>query len=221
VSVSAAGAPVESALVVAVKAGEDYRAVYTDAAGEAWLPFHPASIGAFSLTASAETAIAFEDTLQVTAASSAHFRFDALSDDDSVHGDGDGRADAGERFGFSGTLENTGGPTGDPVTIRWRRWRRPRRGAGTATIPHRGGTRRSRLASSPRFLVPNARAPSRCDSSPATGRGDTVVAGSNRRRRSFWISIFADTAPGMATDPEAGRFRLVVDARERGAPHAA
>ena len=118
VSVSSGGAPVESALVVALKAGEDFRAVYTDAAGQAWVPFLPASVGPFSLTVSGANAIAFEDTLQVGAASAAHFRFASLSNDDSAYGDGDGRADAGERFGFSGTLENTGtGSTGDPVTI--------------------------------------------------------------------------------------------------------
>ncbi|HET9952108.1 MAG TPA: C25 family cysteine peptidase [Candidatus Eisenbacteria bacterium] len=118
VSVTSGGAPVESALVVAVKAGEDYRAVYTDAAGEAWIPFLPASTGPFSLTVSAPNALAFEDSIAVSAAPSAHFAFLSLSDDDAVHGDGDGRVDAGERFGFSGSVKNSGAvASGDPITI--------------------------------------------------------------------------------------------------------
>ena len=118
VSVQSEGAPVESALVVAVKAGEDYRAVSTDAAGEAWVPFLPASVGPFSLTVSTPNAITFEDSLSVTPASAAHFAFTALADDDAVHGDGDGRVDAGEAFGFSGSVTNSGaGSSGDLITI--------------------------------------------------------------------------------------------------------
>jgi len=91
VTVASGGAPVESALVVAMKAGEDYRAVRTNAAGQAWVPFLPSSTGQFSLTVSAPNAIAFEDSLSVTAAAAARFRFASLTDTDAVHGDGDGR----------------------------------------------------------------------------------------------------------------------------------
>jgi len=119
VSVTSGGAPVESALVVAVKAGEDYRGVYTDAAGDAWVPFLPSSTGPFSLTVSAPNAIAFEDSILVNAAATTHFAFTSLSDDDTVHGDGDGRVDAGEKFGFAGSVKNTGAvPTGSPVMIQ-------------------------------------------------------------------------------------------------------
>jgi len=119
VSVHSGGAPVESALVVALKAGEEYRAVYTDAAGAAWVPFVPASTGLFSLTVSYPNAISFEDSLTVSAASAAHFAFLSLSDDDTVHGDGDGRVDAGERFGFAGSLKNSGvGSSAGTITLK-------------------------------------------------------------------------------------------------------
>ena len=118
-SVTSNSAPVESALVVAVKAGEEYRAVYTDAAGTAWVPFVPASTGPFSLTVSAPNAVAFEDSISVNAAASTHFAFTSLSDDDTVHGDGDGIVDAGEKFGFAGNVKNTGSvSTVSPVTIQ-------------------------------------------------------------------------------------------------------
>ncbi len=118
VSVESGGAPVESALVVVVKAGEDYRAVHTDAAGVAWVPFVPASAGPFSLTVSAPDAIAFEDSLAVTPAAASHFAFTSLEGNDAAHGDGDGRVDAGEAFGFTGSLTNSGaGASGDPITI--------------------------------------------------------------------------------------------------------
>ncbi len=109
VSVSTGGAPVESALVVAIKEGEDYRSTWTDASGQAWVPFLPASTGPFSLTVTRTDALPYEDSLSVTATAPAHFRLVSLADDDATHGDGDGRVDAGESFGFSGSVENTGG----------------------------------------------------------------------------------------------------------------
>jgi hypothetical protein len=118
VHVESGGAPVESALVVAIKADEDYRSVVTDAAGNAWVPFLPSSTGPFSFTVSSDNAVTVEDSLAVTAAPAAHFGFLSLEDDDTIFGDGDGRVDAGEKFGFSGTLMNSGtGASGNPVTV--------------------------------------------------------------------------------------------------------
>lgn len=213
VAVSAGGAPVESALVVAVKAGEDFRAVYTDAAGQAWVPFLPASVGPFSLTVSGGNAIAFEDTLQVGVASSAHFRFDSLSDDDSVHGDGDGRADAGERFGFSGTLENTGSDsTGDPVTVDVEALS----GGlvveqGTATLPAIAAGGSAAIPSSLRLLASSS--PNEPRSAQVrliardASRADTVLIGIEIAAPALLLatSTLADTSPGDGDGiPEAG-----------------
>jgi hypothetical protein len=118
VQVTSAGAPVESALVVALKDGEEFRAAHSDASGDAWVPFHPASAGPFSLTVTRPDAIPWETTSLVTPSPTAHFRFVAVEDTDAAHGDADGRTDAGESFGFAGTIENSGAvASGDPVTI--------------------------------------------------------------------------------------------------------
>lgn len=213
VSVSSGGAPVESALVVALKEGEDFRAVFTDAAGAAWVPFLPASVGPFSFTVSGANAIAFEDSLQVTGPSSAHFRLVSLSDDDSVHGDGDGRADAGERFGISGMVENNGtSPSGNPLTIDVEALS----GGlvveqGTATLPSIAAGGSVALPSSLRILAtsePNEprSAQVRLIARDAS-RADTVVVGVEIGAPALLLatSTFADTAPGDGDGiPEAG-----------------
>ncbi|HEX7076816.1 MAG TPA: C25 family cysteine peptidase [Candidatus Eisenbacteria bacterium] len=109
VGVSAHGAPAESALVVAWKEGEDYQAVFTDAVGEAVVPFHPGSTGPFSLAVSRRDAIPFLDTLAVTAAAPAHFDVVDAAANDAVAGDGDGLVGAGESFAIAGTVKNQGG----------------------------------------------------------------------------------------------------------------
>ena len=213
VSVAAGGAPVESALVVAMKGGEDYRAILTDAAGQAWVPFLPSSVGAFSLTVSAPNAIAYEDSLPVTAASAAHFRFSSLSDNDAVHGDGDGRTDAGERFGFSGTVENTGtGASGNPVTIE----AQALSGGivveqGTATLAAIAAGGSMGIPSTIRLLAASLPNAARSEQvrliARDASRADTVVVGVAVAAPSLLLaaSSFADTAPGDGDGiPESG-----------------
>ena len=112
VSVSANAAPVESALVTAWKAGEEFRTARTNAAGVASLSFHPASIGGFSLTVTARDALPFLDSLNVTSAVPALYRIAGLSARDDLGGDGDGSTGAGETFGLAGTISNAGGSAG-------------------------------------------------------------------------------------------------------------
>lgn len=217
VTVASGGAPVESALVVAMKAGEDYRAVRTNAAGQAWVPFLPSSTGPFSLTVSATNAVAFEDSLSVTAASAARFRFASLTDTDVVHGDGDGRADAGERFGFSGSIQNTGtGPSGNPVTIE----AQALSGGlvveqATATLGAISAGGSVAFPSAIRLLATAAPNEARAEqvrliARDATRR-DTLVVGVEVAASSLLLaaSVFADTAPGDGDGiPEAGETSL-------------
>ncbi|HEU4725887.1 MAG TPA: C25 family cysteine peptidase, partial [Candidatus Eisenbacteria bacterium] len=212
-TVTSGGAPVESALVVAMKDGEDYRAVWTDAAGQAWVPFRPASAGSFFLTVSAPNAIAFESTRSVTAAAAAHFRFVSLVDSDAVHGDGDGRADAGERFGFTGSIQNSGtGASGNPVTIE----AQALSGGlvveqATATLASIAAGGSAAFPSTIRLLAaasPNAaRAEQvRLIARDAT-RADTIVVGVDVSAASLLLATaaFADNAPGDGDGiPEAG-----------------
>ncbi len=118
VTVLASGAPVDSALVVAWKAGEEYRAGYTDAAGHATLPFHPGTTGKFSFTVTAPGSLPFLDSLTVTSDAAAHFALLGFGVRDSIAGDGDGSADAGEAFALQGAVKNAGtGASAGPVTI--------------------------------------------------------------------------------------------------------
>jgi peptidase C25-like protein/VCBS repeat protein/flagellar hook capping protein FlgD/fibronectin type III domain protein len=120
VSVSRGGAPVESALVVAWKADEEYRTGFTDAAGQVVLPFHPASVGSFSLAVTKAGSVPYLDSLSVTADAPAHFAVVGPAVSDAGFGDGDGSADAGERFALSGTIKNTGGAASSgPVSLRF------------------------------------------------------------------------------------------------------
>ncbi len=108
VTVLSKGAPVESALVVAWKAGEDYSAALTNAAGQATLPFHPATTGAFSFSVTARDVRPYLDSLTVTAAAPAHFAALGTGLSDALHGDNDGRIGTGEAFGLTGVVKNTG-----------------------------------------------------------------------------------------------------------------
>lgn len=109
VTVLDSGAPVESALVVAWKSVEDYRTVFTDATGHATVPFHPGSPGAFSLAVSRGGYLPFLDSLAVTGDAPAHFALGSAAIRDSLGGDGDGYADAGELFALGGIIKNEGG----------------------------------------------------------------------------------------------------------------
>lgn len=118
VTVQLSGAPVESALVVAWKQGEEYRAGYTDAAGHATLPFHASTIGGFSLAVTAPGSLPFLDSLTVTADAPAHFALLNFGVRDSIAGDGDGTAEAGETFAIRGAIQNSGtGASSGAVTV--------------------------------------------------------------------------------------------------------
>jgi len=118
VTVTVSGAPVESALVVAWKAGEDYRAVLTNALGQATVPFHPGTPGSFSLAVTRRDALPFLDSLAVTASAPAHYAAIGAATNDAFGGDGDGLVGAGESFGFGGVIRNSGGSAGaGPLTL--------------------------------------------------------------------------------------------------------
>jgi hypothetical protein len=106
--------------VVVWKSPDDYRAVYTDAAGTATVPFHPATAGPFSLAVTHDGALPFLDSLSVVPAAGVHFAVDVTGIDDGASGNGDGTADAGEAFAPVGSLKNTGGAaSGAPVTLHY------------------------------------------------------------------------------------------------------
>jgi hypothetical protein len=118
VTVQKSGAPVESALVTAWKAGEEYRAVYTNASGQATVPFHPASLGSFSLTVTAEGCVPSLDSLTVSASAPALYVFLGAVARDDLGGDADGTVGTGEQFGIGGSIRNAGGSAGAaPLTI--------------------------------------------------------------------------------------------------------
>ena len=117
VSVSSNSAPVESALVTAWKNGEEYRVAWTNAAGVANLPFHPASTGAFSLVVTAQDALPFADSLDVTSGSGAKYAVLNLSARDDLGGDADGSVGAGETFGLGGTIRNAGVAGGGALQV--------------------------------------------------------------------------------------------------------
>ncbi len=112
VTVMSGGAPVESALVVAWKAGEDFRAVYTNASGQVTVPFHPGTTGPFSFAVDAEGARPYLDSLVVTSAAPAHYALLGGAARDDLGGDGDGTSGTGETFGIGGTIRNSGGSAG-------------------------------------------------------------------------------------------------------------
>jgi hypothetical protein len=118
VTVLASGVPVDSALVVAWKVGEEYRAGYTNAAGQVTLPFHAGSTGKFSLAVTTPGMLPFLDSLTVVADAPTHFALVGFGVRDSIAGDGDGVADAGETFAIQGAVKNTGtGASTGPVTV--------------------------------------------------------------------------------------------------------
>ena len=118
VTVLASGAPAESALVVAWKQGEEYRVAFTDAAGHATVPFHPGSTGKFSFAVTVPGNLPFLDSLTVTATGAAHFALRNVTVRDSIAGDGDQVADAGETFALGGSVKNSGtGASSGAVSI--------------------------------------------------------------------------------------------------------
>lgn len=108
VTVTAGGSPAESALVVAWKAGEDYVAALTNAAGQATLPFHPSGVGKFSIAITKQGVRPYLDSLTVSADAPAHFAAIGAAPSDAVVGDGNGLIEAGEPFRISGFVKNTG-----------------------------------------------------------------------------------------------------------------
>lgn len=117
-TVSLGGAPAESALVVAWKAGEDYVAALTNAAGQVTLPFHPATTGKYSLSITRADARPRLDSLDVTADAPAHFAAIGLAPSDAFVGDGDGKIGAGETFRLAGVVKNTGqAASSGPLTL--------------------------------------------------------------------------------------------------------
>ncbi|TMQ53299.1 MAG: hypothetical protein E6K74_09755 [Candidatus Eisenbacteria bacterium] len=118
VTVLASGAPVESSLVVAWKQGEEYRSAFTNAAGHATVLFHPGTTGKFSFAVTAAGRLPFLDSLTVASDAPAHFALLNAGVRDSIGGDGDGCADAGEAFAIRGSVKNVGtGSAAGPVTI--------------------------------------------------------------------------------------------------------
>lgn len=109
VTVTAGGAPVPSALVTVWKAGEDYRSVVTNASGQAVVPFHPSTLGGFSLTVETAGKVPYLDSLSVTSSTPARFAVLSGVARDDLGGDADGTVGAGETFGFGGTIRNVGG----------------------------------------------------------------------------------------------------------------
>lgn len=108
VTVTISGAPVESALVVVWKQGEDYRWSFTNAGGQTTVPFHPGSTGKFSFAVTSPGRRPFLDSLTVVSDTPAHFTLRNAAVRDSLGGDGDGCADAGEVFGIGGIVKNEG-----------------------------------------------------------------------------------------------------------------
>jgi peptidase C25-like protein/flagellar hook capping protein FlgD/VCBS repeat protein len=109
VTVTSGGSPVPSALVTVWKSGEDYRSVTTNAAGQATVPFHPSSLGGFSLTVETPGKLPYLDSLTVTSATPARFAVLGGAARDDLGGDADGTVGTGETFGFGGTIKNVGG----------------------------------------------------------------------------------------------------------------
>lgn len=115
VTVTGAGAPVESALVCVRKSGDDLRAGYTNAAGLVTLPFQPDSAGSFQLTVTRGNFLPFLAGGSVVARSGPYL-YDLGSSktilDGTVapqSGNGDGVVDAGETIQLGVVLGNNGG----------------------------------------------------------------------------------------------------------------
>ncbi|HYQ90130.1 MAG TPA: C25 family cysteine peptidase, partial [Candidatus Binatia bacterium] len=108
VTVLASGVPVDSALVVAWKQGEEYRVGHTNAAGQVTLPFHAGSTGKFSFSVTSPGALPFLDSLTVVSDAPSHFALVGFGVRDSIAGDGDGKAEAGETFAIAGAVKNAG-----------------------------------------------------------------------------------------------------------------
>jgi len=118
VSVLVSGVPVANALVVGWKQGEEFRTATTDAGGHATLAFHPGTTGKFSLAVTAPGSLPFLDSLTVTSDAPAHFSLLNFGVRDSIAGDGDGSAGAGESFAIRGSVKNTGtGGSSGVVTV--------------------------------------------------------------------------------------------------------
>ncbi len=100
--------------------GHEYRTALTDGAGNLTLPFHPDSVGACSLTATAFNARPWRRSLVVVAGAPAALQAMApLVLDDTLadrQGDGDGQPEAGEQVELVVTVRNAGGSGAATVT---------------------------------------------------------------------------------------------------------
>jgi len=113
VSVSSQGQAVDSALVCLWKGSEAYAIDYTDAVGNASVPFNPHTAGTFTLSVVDTNRLVYQVDLDVTVPASPNLYAQyVLVDDDSTGlsaGNGDYRLDAGETVELSVTVKNTGG----------------------------------------------------------------------------------------------------------------
>ncbi|MBI1797228.1 MAG: VCBS repeat-containing protein [Candidatus Eisenbacteria bacterium] len=113
VNVKIAGVPLYGARVTLDKAGEDYRSVTTDGAGNAVVDFRPGTTGSLYVTVTGFNCKPLQDTVTVTAAAApvvVHLPPVITDDNNSGRtGNGDGFLDAGEIVDMRVPLTNVGG----------------------------------------------------------------------------------------------------------------
>lgn len=121
VTVTAGGAPVDSARVCLSKDDEDYQTVFTDGAGQAVVDFRAEAPGSISVVTTAFNARRHESFITVGDSPAAYVRISNITiDDDAIggsNGNGDGIIDAGEVVDFGIELANTGGASASNVSI--------------------------------------------------------------------------------------------------------
>ncbi len=124
VSVSASGAPVDSAFVCLSKGADDYVTGTTDATGTVSLPFHAESPGSVSVVVTGLNHAMWEGVVPVVASAPAYVSVaSTVADDDSLGtsaGNGDGVVDAGETVDFAVSVTNAGLAAASNVDLVWR-----------------------------------------------------------------------------------------------------
>ncbi|HWN83324.1 MAG TPA: C25 family cysteine peptidase, partial [Candidatus Udaeobacter sp.] len=120
VTVTRSGNPVSGARVAIQKLGDAFAVGTTGANGVASLNLGASTTGTFSVTATQLDEKPRSTTASIVASSAAVIELTAtVIDDDSTapsNGNGDGRADAGERVALRFTLKNVGGATANNVS---------------------------------------------------------------------------------------------------------
>jgi hypothetical protein len=121
VHVEISGVPLYGARVTLYKAGEDYRSITTDGAGNAVLDFRPGSLGTATLTVTGFDCRPVQDVVTINAAPAPVLvDLTPVIDDDALGGtigNADGFLDAGELVDLKIPLINRGGSTATaPVT---------------------------------------------------------------------------------------------------------